>query len=114
MAERRMFSKSITESDDFINLSKEAQLLYFHLCMYADDDGFINNVNIILRGIGATKESLEELKEKKYVHEFDSGIILIMHWKAHNYIQKDRYRPSVYTKEKNQVEIVYGSSYVLK
>lgn len=114
MAEKRMFAKSITESDDFLNMSKNAQCLYYHLCMYADDDGFINNTKSILRIVGSDIKYLEELKRNKYIHEFDSGITLIMHWKVHNYIQKDRYKPSIYTKEKNQVEIVYGSSYVLK
>ena len=114
MAEKRMFAKSITESDDFLNMSKNAQCLYYHLCMYADDDGFINNTKSILRIVGSDIKYLEELKRNKYIHEFDSGITLIMHWKVHNYIQKDRYKPSVYTEEKNKVEIVYGSSYVLK
>lgn len=114
MAEKRMFAKSITESDDFLSMSKDAQCLYYHLCMYADDDGFINNTKSILRIVGSDIKYLEELKQNKYIHEFDSGITLIMHWKAHNYIQKDRYKPSVYTEEKNKVEIVYGSFYVLK
>jgi len=114
MAEKRMFAKSITESDDFLNMSKDAQCLYYHLCMYADDDGFINNTKSILRIVGSDIKYLEELKQNKYIHEFDSGITLIMHWKVHNYIQKDRYKPSIYTEEKNKVEIVYGSSYVLK
>jgi len=114
MAERRMFSKHITESDEFLNMTKNAQCLYYHLCMYADDDGFINNVKSVIRMVGSSAEYLEELKRNNYVHEFDSGIILIMHWKIHNYIQKDRYRPSTHTKEKNQVELVYNSTYVLK
>lgn len=114
MAERRMFAKSVTESDEFLELSKNAQCLYYHLCMYADDDGFINNVKSVLRIVGSTKEDLEELKHANYIHEFDSGIILVMHWKAHNYIQKDRYKPTVYVDEKNKVEIIYGSAYVLK
>ena len=114
MAEKRMFAKSITESDDFLSMSKDAQCLYYHLCMYADDDGFINNTKSILRIVGSDIKYLEELKQNKYIHEFDSGITLIMHWKVHNYIQKDRYKPSIYTEEKNKVEIVYGSSYVLK
>lgn len=109
-----MFAKSVTESDEFLELSKNAQCLYYHLCMYADDDGFINNVKSVLRIVGSTKEDLEELKHANYIHEFDSGIILIMHWKAHNYIQKDRYKPTVYVDEKNKVEIIYGSAYVLK
>ena len=106
-----MFSKRIIESDDFIELSKEAQSLYFHLCMYADDDGFINNTKSIIRAVGADKKDLEELKQTQYVHEFESGVVLIIHWKVHNYIQKDRYRPTSCTEEKNQVELVYGSAY---
>lgn len=109
-----MFAKSVTESDEFLELSKNAQCLYYHLCMYADDDGFINNIKSVLRIVGSTKEDLEELKRTNYIHEFDSGIILVMHWKAHNYIQKDRYKPTVYVDEKNKVEIIYGSAYVLK
>lgn len=109
-----MFAKSVTESDEFLELSKNAQCLYYHLCMYADDDGFINNVKSVLRIVGSTKEDLEELKRTNYIHEFESGIILVMHWKAHNYIQKDRYKPTVYVDEKNKVEIIYGSAYVLK
>ena len=114
MADKRMFNKLIIESDDFLELSKNAQCLYFHLCMYADDDGFINNVKSILRIIDLTTKDLEELKNNNFIHEFESGIILIMHWKAHNYIAKDRYKPSIHKNEKNQVEIVYNSSYVLK
>ena len=109
-----MFAKSVTESDEVLELSKNAQCLYYYLCMYSDDDGFINNVKSVLRIVGSTKEDLEELKRTNYIHEFDSGIILVMHWKAHNYIQKDRYKPTVYVDEKNKVEIIYGSAYVLK
>ena len=67
-----------------------------------------------MRGIGATQSDLDELKQFNYVHEFDSGVILIMHWKVHNYIQKDRYRPTSCVDEKNMVELVYNSAYVLK
>jgi hypothetical protein len=114
MADRRMFSKRIIESDDFLELSAQSQSLYFHLCMYADDDGFINNPRSIIRAVGSDKKYFEELQKAGYVHEFDSGIALIIHWKVHNYIQKDRYRPTSCTEEKNQVELVYGSAYVLK
>ena len=109
-----MFSKRVIESDSFLELSKESQSLYFHLCMYADDDGFINNAKSIIRAVGANKKDLEELKQTQFVHEFESGVVLIIHWKVHNYIQKDRYRPTSCTEEKNQVELVYGSAYVLK
>ena len=109
-----MFSKRIIESDEFLELKKSSQCLYFHLCMYADDDGFVNNARTIMRGIGATQSDLDELKQFNYVHEFNSGVILIMHWKVHNYIQKDRYRPTSCVDEKNMVELVYNSAYVLK
>ena len=66
MAEKRMFAKFITESDDFLNMSKDAQCLYYHLCMYADDDGFINNTTSILRIVGSDIKYLEELKQNKY------------------------------------------------
>ena len=109
-----MFSKRVIESDDFIELSKEAQSLYFHLCMYADDDGFINNTKSAIRAVGATKTEFEELKQHNYIHEFDSGVSLIMHWKIHNYIQKDRYKPTSCINEKEQVKFAQGLIYVLK
>ena len=109
-----MFARKIIESDAFVSMNTSAQMLYIHLCMYADDDGFINNPKSIIRSVGADASDLDELKRCNYVHEFNSGIILIMHWKIHNYIQKDRYRPTSCIKEKEQVELVYNSVYVLK
>lgn len=114
MAEKRMFAKHITESDDFLNMSKDAQCLYYHLCMYADDDGFINNIKSIIRGVDSDIKYLEELKQNKYIHEFNSGIILIIHWKAHNYIQKDRYKPTIHIQERECVKLNDNSIYTLK
>ena len=109
-----MFAKRITESDEFLELSKTSQCLYLHLCMYADDDGFMNNAKTIIRAIGASQSDFDELKQNGYIMEFSSGVILITHWKIHNYIQKDRYRPTTFTNEREQVELVYNSAYVLK
>ena len=94
MAERRMFSKPLTSSDLFLEMPKDAQLLYFHLALDADDDGFINSPNKIIRCVGCQKSDMEVLIKKGYLKLFESGIAVIVHWKIHNYIQKDRYKES--------------------
>lgn len=100
MAERRMFAKTIIDSDAFIDMPLSTQALYFHLSMRADDDGFINNPKKIMRMIGASEDDYKVLCLKRFIIPFDSGIVVIKHWKIHNYIQKDRYKPTVYTEEK--------------
>lgn len=113
MAERRMFAKTIIDSDAFLEMPLTTQCLYFHLSMRADDDGFINNPNKIQRMIGATKDDLKLLIAKGFVINFESGIIVIKHWKIHNYIQKDRYKPTVYKEEKAQLITKTNSAYTL-
>lgn len=105
MAERRMFAKTIIDSDAFIDMPLSTQALYFHLGMRADDDGFINNPKKIVRMIGASEDDYKLLMAKNFVMPFDSGIIVIKHWKLHNYIPKDRYKPTVYTEEKAMLEL---------
>ena len=99
MANRRMFSKNITESDDFLDLSHSAQTLYFHMAMNADDDGFINSMKKIQRMLGCADSDREELAENGFIIVFDNGVAVISHWKQHNRIQKDRYKPTIYRKE---------------
>lgn len=94
MAERRMFAKRIIDSDLFLEMPLSAQALYFHMSMRGDDDGFINNPKRIMRMIGCADDDMRILIEKKFIIPFESGIVVIKHWKIHNYIQKDRYRPS--------------------
>lgn len=94
MAERRMFAKSVIDSDLFLDMPPTTQMLYFHLAMRADDDGFINNPRCIQRMIGASDDDMRILIAKQFILTFQSGVIVIRHWKIHNYIQKDRYRPS--------------------
>ena len=101
MAERRMFAKSIMDSDDFMNLPFSAQAVYVHLAMRADDDGFIGNAKSSLRMIGASEDDFRTLVDEGYLRTFDSSVVAIVHWKTHNYIQKDRYKPTVYRKEKD-------------
>lgn len=95
-----MFAKQIIDSDAFIDMPLSTQALYFHLSMRADDDGFINNPKKIMRMIGASEDDYKVLCLKRFIIPFDSGIVVIKHWKIHNYIQKDRYKPTVYTEEK--------------
>ena len=113
MAEKRMLCKTIIDSDAFLDMPLTTQALYFHLNMRADDDGFVNNPKRIQRNIGAGDDDLRLLIMKKFVIAFQSGIIVIKHWKMHNYIQSDRYRPTVYQNEKNMLMIKSNKSYTL-
>ena len=113
MAERRMFAKSIIDSDAFLEMPMSTQLLYFHLCMRADDDGFLNNSKRIQRMIGATDDDFRLLLAKKFIIPFDSGVIVIKHWRIHNYIQKDRYKSTNYIEEKRMLGIKANKAYTL-
>ena len=114
MAERRMFAKTIIDSDAFIDMPLSSQSLYFHLSMRGDDDGFINNPKKIQRMIGASDDDLKLLIAKKFIIPFESGIVVIKHWKIHNYIQKDRYKPTLYIEEKSMLETKENKGYTLK
>ncbi len=98
MANRRMFSKSIIKTDLFLDMSQTAQNLYFHLGMEADDDGFVSP-KMVMRLLGSTEDDLKVLKVKGFVIPFESGVIVIRHWKQNNYIQSDRYQPTIYQNE---------------
>jgi len=113
MAERRMFTKKITESDAFLDMPMSSQCLYFHLNMEADDDGFINNPKRIMRLIGANEDDLKLLIMKSFVITFESGVIVIKHWKMHNYIQSDRYKPTDYIEEKSMLGLKQNKAYTL-
>lgn len=111
MAQRRMFSLSIVDSDAFLEMPLSTQALYFHLSMRADDDGFVNNPKMLQRMIGASDDDLKLLIAKRFVLTFDSGIIVIKHWKMNNYIQKDRYKPTVYQEEYSCLETENNGAY---
>ena len=95
-----MFAKTIIDSDAFLDMPLSAQALYFHLSMRADDDGFINNPKKIQRMVGASDDDCKLLVMKRFIIAFESGVIVIKHWRIHNYIQKDRYIPTIYKDEK--------------
>ena len=113
MAERRMFSKTIIDSDAFLDMPLSTQALYFHLSMRADDDGFVNNPKKIQRIIGCGDDDLKLLMVKKFLIPFESGIVVIKHWKIHNYIAKDRYHETNYLEEKSMLGLEQNKSYSL-
>ena len=94
-----MFAKTIVTSDAFLDMPLSARCLYFTLGMLADDDGFVNNPKSIMRQVGACTDDLNLLLVKRFILAFDSGVIVIKHWRIHNYIQKDRYKETKYIEE---------------
>lgn len=113
MAERRMFAKTIIDSDAFIDMPVTARLLYYDLAMRADDDGFVNSPKKIMRMIGASQDDLSILILRKFIIPFESGVVVIKHWRIHNYIQKDRYHPSKYEDEKSMLSVQENGAYAL-
>ena len=108
MANRRMFAKSIVTTDQFLSMPLSTQALYFQLGMQADDDGFVGNPRGIQRLLGCSDDELKLLIAKQYVIPFDSGVVVIRHWRLHNNIQKDRYTSTIYTDEKAQIKADSG------
>lgn len=113
MADKRMFSQKIIDSDAFLDMPTSAQALYFHLGMRADDDGFVNNPKKIRTFVGAADDDLKLLIAKNFLIPFESGVVVIKHWRIHNYIQKDRYTPTAYTEELAQLEVKENKAYTL-
>ncbi len=113
MAERRMFAKTIIDSDAFLDMPLSAQALYFHLSMRADDDGFVNNPKKIQRSVGAAEDDLKLLALKKFVIPFESGVCVIKHWFIHNYIRGDRYKHTVYHDERKMLSVKENKAYTV-
>ena len=111
MAERRMFAKSIVTSDAFLDMPMSARCLYFTLGMFADDDGFVNNPKSIIRQIGASEDDMKVLLTKKFVLSFESGVIVIKHWRINNYLRNDRYHETNYAEEKSMLAIDKNGAY---
>ena len=113
MAERRMFAKTIIDSDAFLDMPLTTQALYFHLSMRGDDEGFINNPKKIQRMIGATEDDLKLLVAKNFIIPFESGVVVIKHWKIHNYIRGDRLTETNYKEEKEMLIVKDNGAYTL-
>ena len=113
MAERRMFTKKITDDDHFLNLSSPAQALYLHLSMNADDDGFCNQITASMFKAHASVTDLEALLKNRYIYQFDSGVIVIKHWRMANALRKDRYTPTAFKNEMAMLKVSENGAYKL-
>lgn len=113
MAGKRMFSNKITDDDNFTSLSSSAQALYFHLNQSADDDGFNNQVSLAMHKAHASVDDLKVLMAKSYIIRFESGVIVIKHWRLHNTLRKDRYTPTTFQEELRCLGIKDNGAYTL-
>ena len=113
MAERRMMTKKIIHSDAFLDMPSSTQNLYFHLLLEADDEGFVNSPKRVQRTIGAGDDDAKILLAKKFIIGFDSGVIVIKHWRMHNYIQNDRFKGTTHTEEKAKIRVKSNNVYTL-
>ena len=114
MAERRMFAKSIVLSDAFLDMPLSARCLYFTLGMFADDDGFVGSPKGVMRQCGASQDDMAVLIQKRFVLTFESGVIVIKHWKINNYLQKDRHKDTTYLEELATLDIDDKGAYTEK
>lgn len=114
MATRRMFSKEITTSDAFVDMPLSTQLLYFHLGMEADDEGFLGNAKMLSRAYGTNHDDLKLLEAKGFVIAFPNGVTVIKDWEVNNKIRKDRRKPTIYIEEKKLLNVDSKGSYQLE
>lgn len=114
MAERRMFAKTIIDSDAFLDMPMSARLLYYDLAMRADDDGFNNSPKKVMRTIGATTDDMNILIARKFIIPFENGVVVIKHWRIHNYIRKDTYTETPYKEQKALLEFDENKAYRIK
>ena len=114
MAKRRMVSLEIIDTDKFLEMPQTAQNLYFHLLCRGDDDGFVGNPKKIARVLGSSDDDMRILLAKNYLIPFETGVCVIKDWKIHNYIQKDRYKETLYKQEKSMIQEDVNNSYFLK
>lgn len=113
MANKRMFSLSVVDTDAFMDMPITSRLLYYELGMRADDDGFVDNWKKILLFTGLKEDDLKVLVAKKFIIPFESGVIVIRHWRMNNYLQNDRTKPTIYTEEKAQLGVDKNNVYTL-
>lgn len=113
MAQRRMFSLSVIDTDAFLDLPTTAQCLYFHLGMHGDDDGFVGSPKKIMRAVGCTESDLKALENEHFIISFESGVVAIRDWKLNNTLKNDRYRPTVYCSERNTLSFDTSGRYFI-
>lgn len=113
MAQKRMFNNTVIGSDEFLEMPDSSQNLYFHLSMQADDDGFVDNWKSIMRMTGKKEDDLKVLIAKSFVIPFETGILVIRHWRLNNYIQKDRYKETIHKDEMSLLSMDSNNVYNL-
>lgn len=113
MANKRMFSVDVTETDTFLEMPLTAQALYFHLGMRGDDDGFVSSPRSTMRAVGCSEEDLNTLKEAGYIIVFHSGVLVITDWKVNNYLRGDRHKPTTFQNELSLLSETANKRYVL-
>ena len=111
MAQRRMISQQICDSDAFLEMPLSSQALYFHLLIRADDEGFIGNPKKIMKMVGVQEDDMKVLLTKRFILPFNSGVVVIKHWLMHNVIRMDRFNPTSYEKEKETLYLKDNKSY---
>lgn len=114
MAERRMFAKTIVDSDAFLDMPVTARLLYYDLGMRADDDGFVNSPKKIMRTIGASEDDLRVLLARRFIIGFDNGVIVIKHWRINNWLRQERKGNTPYQEELARLEVSENGAYTVK
>lgn len=113
MAQKRMFSLSVVDTDKFLDMSSSAQALYFHLGMHGDDDGFVSSPKKIARTAGCNDDDLRLLAAKGFIIPFNSGVVVITDWNINNTLKNDRYHETVYQEEKAKISALPSGKYVL-
>lgn len=113
MAERRMISKKVIDSDEFFELTDKAKAFYIYLILEADDDGFIGNLKAVTRGCGANTKTVESLINQGLLLHFSDKVAAITHWPMQNKVRSDRYTKTLYQKEFAQLKVINGK-YILK
>lgn len=113
MAQKRMFSLSVVDTDNFLEMPISSRLLYYELGMRADDDGFVDNWKKILLFTGLKQDDMKVLISKKFIIPFESGVIVIRHWRLNNYLQNDRTKPTIYQEELKQLGLDNNNVYIM-
>lgn len=114
MAQKRCFTPKIVESDAFLEMPLSTQCLYFHLNFSADDDGFVNSPKKVMKMVGCSEDDLKLLIAKSFVLVFESGVLVIKHYRMHNTLKNDRYKPTDYQEEFAQLGLKDNNSYTWK
>ena len=113
MAQKRMFSLQVVDTDKFMDMSTSAQALYFHLGMHGDDDGFVSSPRKIARAAGCNDDDMRLLAAKGFIIPFDSGVVVITDWRINNTLQNDRYKETIYQDEKALLQTEKNGKYLL-